>query len=140
MTCTRGLEGGVDNGKVVFGNCSYNNLYDSDHFSLLCIAKHNTPFLGLFHPEIAHLTNLRSHLSLVDGIKKRSSEDGHFALQSFLSYETGSQLTPSFPFQVGYRYGLPIRYQSFNITIADPPTGTYLMTLGRWQHLCRQSN
>ena len=34
--------------------------------------------------------------------------DGH-TLQAFLSYEAGSQLVPSFSFQSGYRYGMPVR-------------------------------
>ena len=95
-------------GKIIFGNCSHSTIFDHDHFSLVCIQRHNSPFLGLYYDEVSHVSNLRSHQTLVDRIRKRSSDDSH-VLQSFLSFETGSQFVPSFSIARGYKFGSPLR-------------------------------
>ncbi len=109
LTCIAGLAGGQDEGKILTGNCSYQNLFDHDSFSLVCIQRHNSPYLGLYYDEIPHVSDLRSHSVSVDRLKKRSDSSDDVFLQSAISYESGSQFVPSFSFQRGYRFGSPIR-------------------------------
>jgi len=97
--CTGGLQGGIDEGKLLESNCSRTSTpFDSPFHSLLCIHTENSPYLGEYY-------EIPIKIETLSGYDHQMANKG----KKPLSFEASGNPVPSENNTEHYKYGVSVK-------------------------------